>query len=62
MREVIIFLISQTLCLRRGIGVVGGSTPGKRILGLCVVSCEDVVDLGNGRIRVRPAENIGLKR
>ncbi|XP_064597256.1 protein FAM8A1-like isoform X2 [Liolophura sinensis] len=54
--------IVETLCLRRGIGVVGGSTPGKRILGLCVVSCQDVVDLGNGKVRVRPAENIGLKR
>ncbi|GAB1606339.1 uncharacterized protein DDB_G0271670-like [Argonauta hians] len=52
--------IVETMCLQRGIGVVGGSTPGKRLLGMKVVSCTEISDLGNGRIRVTPAQDIGL--
>lgn len=52
--------IVETMCLRRGIGVVGGATPGKRLLGMKVVSCTDILDLGNGRIQVTPARDIGL--
>ncbi|XP_076456829.1 protein FAM8A1-like [Babylonia areolata] len=49
----------ETLCLRRGIGVVGGATPGKRLMGLRVVTCTDLQDLGNNRVLVAPASNIG---
>ena len=51
----------QTLCLRRGIaGMVGGTTPGKRMMGLKVVSCDDVVSLGGTRVRIIPAGDIGF--
>ncbi|XP_067665879.1 protein FAM8A1-like [Haliotis asinina] len=49
----------ETLCLRQGIGTIGGSTPGKRLLGLKVVSCSDIIDVGHNRILVYPAQNIG---
>lgn len=49
----------ETLCLRRGIGTIGGSTPGKRLLGLRVISCYEVQELGNDRILVTPAADIG---
>lgn len=49
----------ETMCLRRGIGMIGGATPGKRLMGLRVVSCTDLQDLGNNRVLVAPASNIG---
>ncbi|KAL8563039.1 hypothetical protein ACOMHN_064946 [Nucella lapillus] len=52
----------ETMCLRRGIGMTGGSTPGKRLMGLRVVSCSDLQDLGNNRVLVTPASNIGWFR
>ncbi|KAJ8321786.1 hypothetical protein KUTeg_000257 [Tegillarca granosa] len=53
--------ITETLCLRKGPeGIVGGATPGKRVLGLKVVSCEEIVDLRNGKLLVIPAHNIGF--
>jgi len=39
---------------------VGGATLGKLMLGLKVVSCTSIEDLGNGRVRVWPAGNIGF--
>ncbi|XP_054156521.1 protein FAM8A1-like [Oppia nitens] len=51
----------ETICLYSGqMGREGGSTPGKAIFGISVVSCETIDDLGNGLIRVTPAKNIGL--
>ncbi|XP_074656950.1 uncharacterized protein LOC141910129 isoform X3 [Tubulanus polymorphus] len=52
--------IFEAMCLRHGVNMVGGSTPGKRLMGLCVVSCIDVQELGESTIRVIPAENIGF--
>ena len=53
------FLI-QTLCLRKGLGgTVGGTTPGKRILGLKVISCREVSSLLGRKVLVIPAGNIG---
>ncbi|ELT92564.1 hypothetical protein CAPTEDRAFT_92599, partial [Capitella teleta] len=57
----IFICIFETLCLRRGIaGMVGGTTPGKRMMGLKVVSCIEVVSLGGNRVRVTPAQDIGF--
>ncbi|XP_060064946.1 protein FAM8A1-like [Ylistrum balloti] len=53
----------ETLCIRQGYGSVGGATPGKRILGLKVVSCEEVIvpaHFRNGRVIVVPAQNVGM--
>lgn len=52
----------QTLCLRRGIGMVGGATPGKRLLGLRVISCRDIQEVGHNRVLVAPASDIGWFR
>ena len=42
-------------------GSVGGATPGKRFMGIYVVSSEElVVDLGEGRVQITPAGNIGF--
>ncbi|PVD32634.1 hypothetical protein C0Q70_08078 [Pomacea canaliculata] len=49
----------ETLCLRRGIGMVGGATPGKRLLGLRVISCRDIQEVGHNRVLVAPASDIG---
>ena len=53
----------ETVCLARAAGPnrgVGGSTPGKAIMGLKVISCTQLDDLGNGTIRVVPAGDIGF--
>nr|XP_022310141.1 protein FAM8A1-like [Crassostrea virginica] len=57
----IMITVFETLCLCKGIGgVVGGATPGKRMLGLKVVSCVHVTPHTNGRILVCPAKDIGF--
>jgi len=57
----IIICIFETLCLRRGVaGTVGGTTPGKRLMGLRVISCEDIISIDEHKVRVNPAGNIGL--
>jgi len=51
------------MCLRRGLGdSVGGSTPGKGIMGLKVILCDDIVDLPGNKVRVIPATDIGFFR
>ena len=57
-----LFISLQALCLRRGLaGTVGGATPGKRALGLLVVSCEDPIgEVANGIVRISPAGDIGF--
>lgn len=51
----------QTLCLQKGlVNQVGGATPGKRMMGLRVVSCADVIETGHNQIRVAPARNMGF--
>ncbi|KAI1287092.1 Protein FAM8A1 [Halotydeus destructor] len=51
----------ETFCLAKAQGTnrIGGATPGKTLLGLKVVSCSHVDDLGNGTIRVTAANDIG---
>lgn len=57
----IMITIFETLCLCKGIGgAVGGATPGKRMLGLKVVSCLHVIPQANGRVLVCPAKDIGF--
>lgn len=57
----IMITIFETLCLCKGIGgAVGGATPGKRMLGLKVVSCLHVTPQANGRVLVCPAKDIGF--
>ena len=54
--------IFLTRCISGRIGVhgSGGSTPGKKIMGLRVVSCMSIQDLPDGRILVSPAQDIGF--
>ncbi|CAD5118662.1 DgyrCDS7349 [Dimorphilus gyrociliatus] len=54
--------IFETLCLRKGIIEMGGATPGKRMMGLVVVSCDSAIAVNNNVIRVRPASDIGFKK
>lgn len=56
----IMITLFETFCLRKGIGIQGGATPGKRLLGMSVVSCENIVDMGNGKVYVIPAGDIGF--
>ncbi|KAI0232022.1 Protein FAM8A1 [Lamellibrachia satsuma] len=52
---------SETMCLRQGLGnSVGGSTPGKGIMGLKVILCDDIVDLPGNKVRIIPATDIGF--
>lgn len=57
----IMITIFETLCLCKGLGgAVGGATPGKRMLGLKVVSCLHVAPQAHGRVIVCPAKDIGF--
>lgn len=58
----IFICIFETLCLRKGVGgQVGGTTPGKSLMGLRVVLCEQIYDgPGLQMVRVLPASDIGL--
>lgn len=42
--------------------MVGGATPGKRLLGLRVISCRDIQEVGHNRVLVAPASDIGWFR
>ncbi|XP_059158260.1 protein FAM8A1-like [Physella acuta] len=59
----ILITIFETLCLYRPVGGRPGvgATPGKRLLGLKVVSCDHVESLGQGQVLVSPAGNVSLK-
>lgn len=56
-----IVIAFETFCLARAQGPnrLGGASPGKNLMGLKVVSCTSVEDMGNGTIRVSPARDIG---
>ena len=62
LRRRVHYILLKAMCLRRGVaGTVGGATPGKRFMGIFVVSSEGfVTDLGNGRVQITPAGNIGF--
>ncbi|KAK3747228.1 hypothetical protein RRG08_005864 [Elysia crispata] len=59
----ILITIFETMCICRtvGDGVALGATPGKRMMGLRVVSCDNVVAVDNDRVRVSPAGNVSFK-
>ncbi|KAH9496625.1 Protein fam8a1 [Bulinus truncatus] len=59
----ILITIFETLCLYRPQLRPGGhgATPGKRLLGLKVVSCDQVQSLGGGQVLVSPAGQISFK-
>jgi len=51
----------QTLCIKQGYaGVVGGATPGKKIMHLKVISFEDIRETGNRNIAVTGARDPGF--
>uniref|UniRef100_A0A2C9LKG6 RDD domain-containing protein n=1 Tax=Biomphalaria glabrata TaxID=6526 RepID=A0A2C9LKG6_BIOGL len=59
----ILITIFETLCLYRPQLRPGGAgaTPGKRLLGLKVVSCDQVQSLGHGQVMVSPAGPLSFK-
>lgn len=56
----ILVCLYETICLHQGTDSPGGRTPGKGVFGLKVVSCASVEEIGESRIRVYPAGDIGL--
>lgn len=57
------FCTLQTFWLQGGVGGrVGGATPGKTVMGLRVVRCENVSVVGDNdeTVLVRPGTNLGL--
>jgi len=53
--------VFEALCTHRGPpGMPGGATPGKVIMGLKVVKCNQIQPVGGNRVRVLPASDLGL--
>lgn len=50
-------VLLQTLCLWRGLR---GATPGKRFMRLQVISCVDIVDLPDNKVRISPGGNLSF--
>jgi len=53
----------EALCTHRSVGppgVPGGATPGKVVMGLRIIKCNQVSSLGGNRVRVLPATDLGL--
>jgi len=49
--------IFETLCLWRG---YRGATPGKRVLRLQVIACQEIHELPGNKVRITPAGNLSL--
>jgi len=57
----LVVCVFEALCTHRGpLGLPGGATPGKVIMGLKIVKCNQVTPLGLNRVRVSPAADMGL--
>jgi len=57
----LVVCVFEALCTHRGpLGLPGGATPGKVIMGLKIVKCNQVTPLGVNRVRVTPASDLGL--
>lgn len=57
----LVVCIFEALCTHRGpLGMPGGATPGKVIMGLKIVKAEQVISLGLNRVRVTPASDLGM--
>lgn len=53
--------VFEALCTHRGpLGIPGGATPGKLIMGLKIVKCHQIVPLGLNRVQVQPASDLGF--
>ena len=53
--------VFEALCIHRGpLGIPGGGTPGKLIMGLKVVKCRQVSPLAVNRVQVTPASDLGF--
>jgi len=53
--------VFEALCTHRGPpGMPGGATPGKVIMGLKIIRCNQVMSLGASRVRIVPASDLGL--
>ena len=53
--------VFEALCIHRGpLGIPGGGTPGKLIMGLKVVKCRQVTPLAINRVQVTPASDLGF--
>lgn len=58
-----IVIIYETIFLMKNLAFPndnGGSTPGKKIMGLRVISCSELQELPGDRIKVTPGGNIGF--
>jgi len=57
----LVVCVFEALCTRKGPGgLPGGATPGKAIMGLKIVRCDQVIPTGVNRVRVVPASNLGI--
>jgi len=57
----LVVCVFEALCTRRGPGgLPGGATPGKAIMGLKIVRCDQVIPTGVNRVRVVPASDLGI--
>jgi len=57
----LVVCVFEALCTHRGpLGMPGGATPGKVIMGLKIVKCNQVTALGLNRVRVSPAADLGI--
>jgi len=57
----VVVCIFEALCTHRGpMGLPGGATPGKVIMGLKIIKAEEVTPIGLNRVRVVPASNLGI--
>lgn len=53
--------IFEAMCTHRGQrGTIGGATPGKVMMGLKIVKCDQVIPLGGMRVLVTPGNNLGI--
>jgi len=57
----LVVCIFEALCTHRGpLGIPGGATPGKVIMGLKIIKADQVLSLGINRIRVVPGSDLGI--
>lgn len=57
----LVVCVFEALCTHRGPpGMQGGATPGKVIMGLKIVKCDQVIPLGGSRVGVTTGGNLGL--
>lgn len=57
----LVVCIFEALCTHRGpLGMPGGATPGKVIMGLKIIKADQVLSLGVNRIRVVPGSDLGI--